>query len=52
MMKAGFMEIVSKRNCSEFSAIFFPKASLGSSTALQHTPALSQERTRRSALFS
>ncbi len=52
MMNAGFMAMVSKRNCIESSLMFLPKAVLGSSTALQQTPALSQERISRSAFSS
>eukprot|EP00964_Phaeocystis_antarctica_P112190 scaffold76391_cov60-Phaeocystis_antarctica.AAC.4 len=44
--------MVSKRKVWLSSVTPAPKASLGSSTALQHTPLRSHERTRRSALSS
>ena len=49
-MNDGFIEMVSKRNFSEPSGALGPKASAGSSVALQQTPTRSHERTRRAAL--
>ena len=48
-MKEGFMAMVAKRNSSEPSGLAAPKASLGSSVALQQIPTRSQLRMRRLA---
>ena len=48
-MKEGVMAMVAKRNSSEPSGLAAPKASLGSSVALQQMPTRSQLRMRRLA---
>ena len=48
-MKEGFIAMVAKRNSSEPSGLAAPKASLGSSVALQQMPTRSQLRMRRLA---
>ena len=49
-MNDGFEAIVSKRKASDPSGACGPKASLGSSVALQQTPTRAHERSSRSAL--